>query len=181
MYDIIVLCVHNTLTSIVLGIISTFWAYNNDLTTCSIDYILRKVTSTITGNHLALISFVRYHLAKKTENCKAENLPLIISLSIATYAIEYVSDVILVMLGQYDLHQLTCMDSIDHISPAAPVIAIVKGIIILLVGIFFDGCMIIFLKKRNKIGGGQGIGKHFSHVMLMKIMSFHYLLCFYRN
>ena len=136
------------------------------------------MTSTITGNHLALISFVRYHLAKKTEKCKAENLPLIVGLSIATYAIEYVSDVILVMLGQYDLHQLTCMDSMDHISPAAPVIAIVKGVIILLVGIFFDGCMIIFLKKRNKIGGGQAIGKYLSHVMLMKIMPLHYLLFF---
>ena len=158
-YDGTVLCIHNTLTALVLGLVSTFWPYNTDLITYSLDYIFRKATSTITGNHLALISFVRYHLAVKTEKCKAENLTLIIGLSVTTYVIEYVSDVILVMLGKYDLHQLTCMASKDESSPAVPIIAIIKGVSILLVGIFFDCCMIKFLKKRNKIGG-NGLGEY---------------------
>ena len=162
----IVLCVHNTLTSLVLGLISTFWPYNTDLITCSFDYIFRKATSTITGNHLALISFVRYHLAMKTEKCEAENLPLIIGLSVTTYVIEYASDVILVMFGQYDLHQLTCMASKDESSPAVPIIAIVKGVSILLVGIFFDWCMIKFLKKRNKIGG-NGLGEFMKELKIL--------------
>ena len=131
---LIVVSIHNGLTSLIAA--SLFLILNKDTSfeKCTILFTIGKSTAFLSVSNLSLISYVRYHLALKTAKAKAINVPFIVCLVIET-----------------------CMNNKPNdVNDYVPVFDFMKGLTSLAFGFFYDGMLLLFLKNQNQVQQATG-------------------------
>ena len=155
---LIVFCSHTILTSLITGITSLVSFYDMGIVTCSVIFIFMKSTVMVTIENLALISYVRYHLAWKTDNNENFNMFLIIGLGLAIYIIEYVCQTLVVIFSNHPY--IVVCSGINQENDKIPLIlTIIRILLSLGIGTMYDILLIKFLQKKNKSVNGPGQAK----------------------
>ena len=150
-----ILCIHNIVGFVISGITYVFWQNDMDKTTCSVLFVSLKSVNVITLENLSLVSFVRYHLSWKTANNENMNLLYIITFSVTLYGIEYFENIFFASVGTTKfVSKCSGSDISEHVIPS--IFTLVKEIIVLGIGMFFDFMLVRFLRKRNKSSNGPG-------------------------
>ena len=153
---LIVVSIHNGLTSLIAA--SLFLILNKDTSfeKCTILFTIGKSTAFLAGHNLSLISYVRYHLALKTAKAKAINVPFIVCLVISVYVIEYLLH-FSVALGTKTSLIETCMNNKPNgVNEYVPVFDFFKSLTSLAFGFYYDGLLLLFLKNQNQIQQATG-------------------------
>ena len=152
---LIALCTHNAISFTVNAILFGINSSDMDEVTCSVMNILLKSVGDITIEHLALVSFIRYHLSSKTAKNENPNIPLIIGLVTAEYVIEYGFTILLAQATTTPF-EVSCMQD-SNLKPSGAIL-IIQGLkvgFILITGMSFDYMLVVFLRKRNQMSRGN--------------------------
>ena len=156
---LIALCAHNAISLTVNAILFGINSSNMDEVTCSVMSILQKSLCDITIEHLAIVSFIRYHLSSKTAKNENPNTQLIICLVAAEYVIEYGITILAAQVTNTPFEVSCLQDSSLDPSGAILIIQGMKVGIMVIVGIIFDYMLVMFLKKRNKMSRAGNPGQ----------------------
>ena len=97
---LIAITIHNLLTSLLSIFINIIFYEEMTFLICGILFVPVKATWFITFENLALVSFVRYHLAYKTANNENPNKILIIVIAVILYGIQYSRSLVFVLVGR---------------------------------------------------------------------------------
>ena len=153
---LIVVSIHNGITSLISASIFLIWSEDTSFEKCAILFTIGKSTAFLAASNLSLISYVRYHLALKTAKAKAVNVPFIVCLVISVYVIEYLLH-FSVALGTNTTLIETCMrNEPNDVNEYVPVFDFMKGLISLAFGFFYDGMLLLFLKNQNQVQQATG-------------------------
>ena len=153
---LISLCIHNAIGFAIEAVVFGLWFEEMDEVTCSLMGIMSKSVFIITLEHLALVSFVRYHLSATTAKNENANITLIIGLVLADYIIEYSSSLLVVLLTSTGF-EVTCLDIQDDPSLKVDdntwirILIALKVVLILGTGFFYDYLLIVFLRNQNQV------------------------------
>jgi len=153
---LIVVSIHNGVTSFVAASLFLIWSEDTSFEKCTILFTIGKSTAFLAGHNLSLISYVRYHLALKTAKAKAINVPFIMCLVISVYVIEYLLH-FSVALGTKTSLIETCMNNKPNgVNEYVPVFDFFKSLTSLAFGFYYDGLLLLFLKNQNQIKQATG-------------------------
>ena len=158
---LISLCIHNTIGFAIEAVVFGTWSKEYNEISCSVMNILSKSICVITMEHLALVSFIRYHLSTTTAKNESANTKLIIGLVAADYFVEYFINIVGVLLSTTGF-EVVCMEnpSLKADSTWFSAICIPKVVSIFGAGFYYDYKLVGFLKKRNKMAkNGPGEAK----------------------
>ena len=149
---LIILCVHNAIGFTVVSIVFGISFQEMDEVTCLLIGVIIKSTSNITIEHLALVSFIRYHLSATTAKNENANTTLIFGLVFVDYIVEYALSTLGLVWGTTGF-MLTCLDNarLEGDSPWFLVLVSLKAVLILGTGLFYDYQLIVFLRKQNQV------------------------------
>ena len=156
---LIALCVHNTIGFTVESILFGIWSFDMDEMTCSVMNIFSK-SMCLSLEHLALVSFIRYHLSSKTAKNENPNMRLIVGLVLVEYVSEYVITILAVVFSNSP-YEVSCLQDSDLKSDSGVMniaINLMKSFVILAIGMAYDYKLVTFLKMRNEMSK-QGTGQ----------------------
>ena len=153
---LIVFCSHTILTSSVVGIMSLVSSY--DKGTCSVIFVFMKSTVMVTIENLALISYVRYHLAWKTNNNENFNMFLIVGLVLAMYSVEYICQILVVIFSTHP-YVIECSGIFQDSNKIPLIFTMIRILLALCIGTIYDVFLIKFLQKKNQSANGPGQAK----------------------
>ena len=157
---LIALCVHNTIGFTVESILFGIWSFDMDEMTCSVMNIFSKSIICLSLEHLALVSFIRYHLSSKTAKNENPNMRLIVGLVLVEYVSEYVITILAVVFSNSP-YEVSCLQDSDLKSDSGVMniaINLMKSFVILAIGMAYDYKLVTFLKIRN-VMSKQGTGQ----------------------
>ena len=106
---LISLCIHNAIGFTIEAIVFGIWSHEMNEVTCSLMNIFAKSIFVITMEHLALVSFIRHHLSTTTAKNENANLTLIIGLVMAEYVIEYIANILGILLFTTP-YEVSCLE-----------------------------------------------------------------------
>ena len=155
---LIVLCSHTILSSSFVGIAYLVSFYDTGIITCSVIFVVMKSTVMVTIENLALISFVRYHLAWKTDNNENFNMFIIIGLILAIYIVEYISQTFEAIFFGHPFIT-SCSGIPQDNNKFSLILTFIRILFSLGIGTIYDVILIKFLRKKNKSANGPGQAK----------------------
>ena len=156
---LISLCIHNAVGFAIEAMVFSILSQEMHEVTCSLMSILGKSIFVISVEHLAIVSFIRYHLSTTTARNENANLTLIIGLVMAEYIIEYISTISGILLTTTG-YEVSCLDHPDlkNDSIGFVVMFAIKSFFVLGSGMIFDYKLMEFLRNQNnasKNGPGE--------------------------
>ena len=156
---LISLCIHNAIGFTIEAIVFGIWSHEMNEFTCSLMNIFGKSIFVITMEHLALVSFIRHHLSTTTAKNENANLTLIIGLVMAEYVIEYIANILGILLLTTG-YEVSCLEQpgLQDDSRWFVVTLAMKSCLILGSGMIFDYKLMEFLRNQNNAsqnGPGQ--------------------------
>ena len=167
-----VLAIHNLLASIAAmsTLIYMILSKNQSFEVCSLLNLFHFPAGSITIATMTLLSYIRFHIAWKTENSENIHHTRIMRLTILIYVSEYFYTIPIYLSNAYGImswpqFSLACSGGRLEGPPFLPIFHATRIIAFLIVGIFYDFYLVQLLQMRKQ---NKGIGPKGSQLVPWK-------------